>query len=56
MSKYSKLLVAVIGLVAMALNDVWGISALIGMEEMLGQIAISLLTAFGVWGVANEVV
>lgn len=53
MSKYTKLLYALIGLVAIALNDVWGISALIGMEEIIGQVLISLLTAFGVWGGTN---
>ncbi len=53
MSKYRKLLMAAIGLVAIALNDVWGISALVGMEEIVGQAAISLLTAFGVWGATN---
>lgn len=53
MSKYGKLLAAVIGLIAMALNDVWGISALVGMEEIIGQVIISFLTAFGVWGVPN---
>ncbi len=54
MSKYRKILMAAIGLVAITLNDAFGVSALVGMEEMLGQIIISLLTAWGVWGVANE--
>lgn len=54
MGMYSKVLIAGIGFVAILLNDVWGISALVGMEEILGQVIISILTAFGVWGVANE--
>ena len=54
MSKYAKLLMAVVGLVALALNTVWGISALIGLEEVIGNGIISVLTAFGVWGVSNE--
>ncbi len=53
MSKYRKLLLAGIGLVAIALNDVWNISALMGMEDIIGQVIISLLTAFGIWGVEN---
>lgn len=53
MSKYSKLLMAGIGFVAIALNDIWGISALMGMEDIIGQVVISLLTAFGIWGVTN---
>ncbi len=53
MSKYNKLLMAGIGLLAIALNDVWGISALIGMEDIIGQVIISFLTAFGIWGVGN---
>ncbi len=54
MSKYRKVLMAAIGLVAIALNDVWSISALVGMEDVVGQVVISILTAFGVWGVAND--
>ncbi len=54
LGKYGKLLTAVIGLVALALNDVWGISALIGMEEVIGNGLVALLTAFGVWAVPNE--
>ncbi len=54
MSKYRKILMAAIGLLAITLNDVWSISALVGMEDMVGQIVISLLTAFGVWGVEND--
>ena len=53
MSKYGKLLAAAVGLVAMALNDVWGISNFVGMEEIVGQVIISVLTALGVWGVSN---
>ncbi len=53
MGMYSKLLMAGIGFVAILLNDVFGISALVGMEEILGQVIISLLTAFGIWGVTN---
>ncbi len=54
MGKYAKLLMASVGLFALILNDVFGISALVGMEEVIGNGLIALLTAFGVWGVANE--
>ncbi len=54
MSKYRKLLMASVGLFALILNDVFGISALVGMEEVIGSGLVALLTAFGVWGVSND--
>ena len=53
MSKYRKVILAAVGLLLLILNDVFGITALAGMEDTIGAILISVLTAAGVWAVPN---
>lgn len=54
MNKYRKLVAAVVGLAAMVLQDFFGISILIGIEETLINLIIGALTTWGVWGFSNE--
>ena len=52
MSKYRKLIVAILGAVIIALSQFAGIN--IGMEaEALVNFAVPILTAFGVWAAPN---
>lgn len=53
MSKYRKLIVAVIGAVIIAADQFFGISIGLGAEEII-NFAVPILTAVGVWGVPNE--
>lgn len=53
MAKYSKFIVAVLGAVLTGLDQFLGLSVGIGAEEIV-QFAIPILTALGVWGVANK--
>lgn len=52
MSKYRKLIVAVIGGVLMALDDLAGISIALDAEAIV-QVLIPILTAIGVWAAPN---
>ena len=53
MSKYRKLIVAVLGAILMAADQLMGLSIGIGAEEIV-NFAVPILTAIGVWGVPNE--
>lgn len=55
MDKYRKLIAAVVGIVAMVLNDFFDVSVLLGIEETIINLIIGALTAWGVWGFKNEV-
>ena len=52
MSKYSKFIVALLGVILMGLKDFAGIDIGITADQIL-SIAIPILTAFGVWAVPN---
>ena len=52
MSQYSKLVVAVLGAILIALNQFAGINIGIDAQSML-NFAIPILTSFGVWAVPN---
>jgi len=54
MSKYRKLLVAVVGLVVLFLTEYAGIRGMLGMEENIVTMIVSALTAAGVWVAPNE--
>lgn len=53
MAKYNKFIVAVLGAVLTGLDQFLGISLGLGAEEIV-QFLIPILTALGVWGVANQ--
>ena len=52
MSKYRKLIVAVLGAVIIAVDQFFGISFGMGAEEMV-NFAVPILTALGVWAAPN---
>ena len=54
MDKYRKLIIGIVGLVAMVADTFFGFSALIGLEDTIVQGIIGVLTAFGIWGFKNE--
>jgi len=56
MSKYRKLIVAVLGAVIVAAQTFWGVDlAAKGLSvDMIMGLAVPVLTAFGVWAVPNK--
>lgn len=54
MSKYRKVIVAVVGLIILIATEHFGLTQLAGMEDQLVQAVISITTALGVWAVPNE--
>jgi len=53
MSKYKKLMVAVIGVVLLAIDQLFGFSVSFNADAVMG-ILIPVMSALGVWAVANE--
>ena len=53
MQKYSKFIIAAIGLVLMGLNDFVGLELGLSAEQLY-NFAVPVLTAVGVWGTPNE--
>jgi len=53
MSKYRKLIVAILGAIIIAVDQFFGLSIGMGAEEIVNFI-VPILTAVGVWGVPNE--
>ena len=53
MSKYRKLIVAVLGAVIIAADQFFGISLGMGADEIV-NFAVPILVALGVWGAPNE--
>lgn len=54
MSKYRKLIAAAVGLGVMVLTDVFGFSAMAGMEETVVGLVVAVATSLGVWAIPNE--
>lgn len=53
MGPFSKLIAAVIGVAIMIVHDKLGFD-LTGQQEMLAELAIGVLTAWGVYGFRNK--
>lgn len=52
MAKYQKLIVAVLGAILVALNELFGIEIGLQAQEILA-FAVPILTAVGVWRIPN---
>lgn len=53
MSRYRKLIVAVLGAGLIALDTFLGVSIAVGAEQLVDSV-VPILTAFGVWAVPND--
>jgi len=54
MSKYRKVIVAIVGALVLILSEKAGLEQLVGMEDEIVNAIITLLTAAGVWAVPNS--
>ena len=53
MKNYRKLIAAIVGVVLMLLNQKFGFSLGVGMDETVTNLILAGLTSVGVWAVPN---
>ena len=55
LSKYDKLIMAVLGVILLGLKD-FGLIDLTSNQDIIYRVVVSIATAFGVWVVPNKTV